>query len=196
MDRVEHVHDLTAKTVNDTIEPWYIQLVWASGNALSVTPKEAHGIQRCGVLHRPSFGPTEGIDPENRGGYITVVTGRDEEYPGIRSALVLWEGLRQTQKQLNRRIFEICSPAEPLNAKFAEFLAQYSKHEMLGMTVGLAPADVGCYELWAIVLHQAGRRMTHTAREAAEKPPEQTAVERLIVLNWEHPSEKTADPPR
>jgi hypothetical protein len=84
------------------------------------------------------------------------------------------------------------------------------QEESLAITVRLAPADAGCDKPWATVLYQRGTRMTHAAREAAESTPKQTfsstklaGVEKqaaviglLVALNWEHPSEKTADPTR
>jgi hypothetical protein len=84
------------------------------------------------------------------------------------------------QEQLNRRTSEISAAIEPLSAKLASFLAQYCKQERLAITVGLAPTDVVCYKLWAIVLYQ-----------------EQTAVAGLrAALNWEDPKERTSDPIR
>jgi hypothetical protein len=65
-------------------------------------------------------------------------------------------------------LFEISSGVEPLNAKLADFLAHYSKEEMVTITVRLAPADSGCFRLWAMVLYQGGRRMTLTGKDSPE----------------------------
>jgi hypothetical protein len=51
-----------------------------------------------------------------------------------------------------------------------------------------------CYKLWALVMHQEGRRMILAGREAAEKTTEQTELAGLVAaLTWEHPKEKVAD---
>jgi hypothetical protein len=79
------------------------------------------------------------LNPENPRSYTTVVTGRDEEYPIVQRSLTLWEGRRQAQEQFSRRISEVSSKVEPQNAKCAAFLAQYSKEEMVDITLGSAP---------------------------------------------------------
>jgi hypothetical protein len=84
---------------------------------------------------------------------------------------------------------------EPFNAKFAEFLAEYSKEEMEDITLSLAPVESGCFRLWVMVLHQGGRRTTLTRNEAPELTPKQTALVGLVVaLTWEHPRRKSPDP--
>jgi hypothetical protein len=79
-------------------------------------------------------------NPENPGGYITVVAGReDAEYLIVQRTRAQWEGPRQNQEQVNRRIADISSQVEPLNAKSAEVLAYFNKEEMLMITLGIAP---------------------------------------------------------
>jgi hypothetical protein len=83
----------------------------------------------------------------------------------------------------------------PLDAKIADFLADFNKEEVVDITLGLAPVETECYRLWALVLHQAGRRMTHAGREVAEGTDEQTALAGIFAaLRWEHPKERSADP--
>jgi hypothetical protein len=53
---------------------------------------------------------------------------------------------------------EISSRVEPLNAKFAEFLADYNKEETVAITPGLAPIETACFRLWAMVLYQEDGR--------------------------------------
>jgi hypothetical protein len=106
-----------------------------------------------------------------------------------------WHRPREVQEQVNRRIAEISSRIDPLNARAAEFFAEYNKEEVLAITLGLAPVETECYRLWAVVPHQAGRKMTHAGREAAEKTREKTALAGLLAaLRWEHPKERVADP--
>jgi hypothetical protein len=102
---------------------------------------------------------------ENPGGYLTSVCKRGQKSMDIQKSLAIWEGPRQTQEQLDRRIADISSRVEPLNAEFADFLAQYSKEEMLVITLGLAPVESACFRLWALVFHQGGRRMTLAEKE-------------------------------
>jgi hypothetical protein len=65
---------------------------------------------------------------------------------------------------------------------------------MVAIIVGLAPVESGCFRLWAMVLYQGGRRMTHAAKEAPDFTPQKTAITGLLsALNWEHPREKTRD---
>jgi hypothetical protein len=79
-----------------------------------------------------------------------------------------WEGPRKTQDQSNRRIAEISRRVEPLNARFAAFLAYYSKEEMVVITVGLAHIETECFRLWPNVLYQEGPQITLNGREAPE----------------------------
>jgi hypothetical protein len=99
------------------------------------------------------------------------------------------------QEQVNRRIAEISSRVGPLNAKTADFLADFNKEGVVAIRLGLAPVETECCRLWALALHQAGRRMTHAGREVAERTKEQTALAGLLTaLRWEHPNERSADP--
>jgi hypothetical protein len=106
-----------------------------------------------------------------------------------------WTRPRDVQEQVNRRIAEIGSRVEPLNVKIADFLAHYSKEEIVAITLGLAPVETECHRMWAIVIHQEGRRMVLAGREAAEKTKEQAALAGLVAaLTWEHTKERVADP--
>jgi hypothetical protein len=99
------------------------------------------------------------------------------------------------QEQINRRIAEMRSRVEPLNARIADFLADFDKEETVAITHGLAPIETECYRLWALVLHQAGCKMTYAGRENAEGTKDQTALAGLLAaLRWEHPKERLAHP--
>jgi hypothetical protein len=60
----------------------------------------------------------------------------------IERSLPVWEGPRRAQEQFNRRLAEINGNVESLNAKFADFLDQHSKDEMLAVTLGLVPGSL------------------------------------------------------
>jgi hypothetical protein len=107
-------------------------------------------------LHEKSSGKRQSDhpSPENAGGYITVIDGRDGEFPAVQRSVSRWDGRRQLQEQLNRRIAEISSRVEPLSGKITGFLAQYSRQEMLSITLGLAPVEMECFRMWALVLYQ------------------------------------------
>jgi hypothetical protein len=91
------------------------------------------------------FGPNvEGErvpNPENLGGYLTSARRRDQEFMDIQRTLARWEWPKKTQEQFSRRISDISGRVGPLNAKLADFLAQYSTEEMLAITLGVAPVD-------------------------------------------------------
>jgi hypothetical protein len=101
---------------------------------------------------------------ENPGGYVTVGAEKDEDCPNIQRSLAVWERPRQIQRQLNRRIFEISSRVGPANNKFAEPLSQSSKEEVSVITLGLAPAESGCFKPRAVVLVRQDRRITLTGK--------------------------------
>jgi hypothetical protein len=133
-------------------------------------------------------------NPENPGGFITRVAEREMDLPIPGRTKERWFRPREVQEQVNRRIEEISSKVDPFNARGAEFLAEYDKEEVLAITLGLAPVETECYRLWDMVLHQAGRKMTHAGRESAEGTREQAALaELLAALRWEHPNERTTD---
>jgi hypothetical protein len=77
----------------------------------------------------------------------------------------VWEGPRQTQEQVNWRIYQIISRVEPANAKFAEFLGKFSKKETVVFALGMAPADTGYFKAWTVVLVQEGRRRMLTGKD-------------------------------
>jgi hypothetical protein len=159
-------YDLIAKAVNDTIELWCTPVEWFKDNTLPVAYetvlKEWITYPGVEVFIAPVLDLKAGIEiaqaiferelvgqrvpnPENPGGHITVVTGKDDEYPVVQRSFAIWEEPRQIHEQFNRRIFEISSRVEPANAKFAEFLGRYSEEEVITITLGLAPAESGCF---------------------------------------------------
>jgi hypothetical protein len=84
---------------------------------------------------------------------------------------------------------------EPLNAKFADFVAHYGKEELVVITLGLATVGSGCFRLWAMFLYQEGPRMTLTGKESHELTKVQTGIAGLLAApSWEHAREKTPDP--
>jgi hypothetical protein len=56
-------------------------------------------------------------------------------------SIAMWTGPRQAHEQFGRRIFEISGRVEPANARFAEFMSQFSKEEVVIITFGLTPAE-------------------------------------------------------
>jgi hypothetical protein len=175
-------YQVVAKTVNDTIEIGYIPEEWAGDDSL---PLAHQSVPKEWIAYAGVFAPGEGINPArmifgrksvgnrqsnpgNPEGNVTIATASEGVYPEVQRTLAVWEQTRQVQEQFNRRFAEISSRVEHLNATFAELVAQYSKEEMLAITLGLAPVESGCYELWATVLMQDGRRMTLSGRESPE----------------------------
>jgi hypothetical protein len=161
-----------------TIKLWYTPTEWSERSTTRVpyqsVSKEwvAYGGVEC--FATPTFEPDDGIqisrgifgpdvegkrslNPENPGSYIARARKNEQDFMGLESSLAVWEGPRQTQEQFNRGLAEISSRAEPLNAKFADFLDQYSKEEMLATTLGLAPVESGFFRLWALVFYHGGR---------------------------------------
>jgi hypothetical protein len=98
---------------------------------------------------------------------------------------------RETQMQLNRRISEIRSRVERLNAELAEHLSNFDKEEDIYITLWLTPVETGWWKLWEMVLFQCVRRTTLTGKKSPEPTTEQTATSDLLSgLTWEHPCEK------
>jgi hypothetical protein len=92
------------------------------------------------------------------------------------------------QEQLNRRIYQLSSRVEPANAKFAEFLGQFTKEEIVIITLGFVPAESGCWRPWAAVFVQEGRRMALTGKEVPETSDQQIVHTALQgAFTWEHP---------
>jgi hypothetical protein len=100
-------------------------------------------------------------NPENPWGFITRVAESEANLPVPMRTQAQWHRPRKVQEQVNRRIAEISSRIEPLNAKIADFRAEFNKEEVVTITLGLAPVETECYRLWALALHQARLRMTY-----------------------------------
>lgn len=60
------------------------------------------------------------------------------------------------------------SEAEPLNARQAEYLANFVKDIIVCITRASAPVETGCLELLALAFAQEGRIMTLTGKESPE----------------------------
>jgi hypothetical protein len=103
----------------------------------------------------------------------------------VQRSLAVWERPGQTQEQSDRRLAEIGGKVEPLDAKFADFLDQYSQEEMLAITLGLEPVESGCFRLWLQVFYQGGRRIALAGEERPEFTLAQTAIAGLLSrLTW------------
>jgi hypothetical protein len=209
-------YQIRATLRNDEIELWYLSRIWAEDDSTPAVyqpvPKEWIVYPGVECFIAPAEGANDDLqaakrifgnavvgeripNPENPGGFITRVAESGTELPAPVRTQEQWHRPREVQEQVNRRIAEISSRIDPLTARAAEFLAEHNKEEGLAITLGLAPVETECYRLWAIVLHQAGRKMTHAGRETAEGTREQAALAGLLAaLRWEHPKERTADP--
>jgi hypothetical protein len=175
---------------NDGIELWYLSRIWAEDDstpsAYQPVPKEWIVCPGAEYFITPVAGANEGLraaerifgsavvgerirNPENPGGFITRAAWSETDIPLPVRTQAQWHRPREIQEQVNRRIAEISSRIDPLNARAAEFLAECHKEEVLAITLGLVPVETECYRLWAIVLQQTGRKMTCAGREVAEK---------------------------
>jgi hypothetical protein len=159
---------------NDEIELWYLPQILVEDDA---TPAAYQPVPKEWIVHTgvecfiaPAGGVNDDLqaaqrifgravageripNPENPGGFITRVAERGADPPIPIRTQERWHRPREVQEQVNRRIAEISSQVDPLNARAAEFLAEYDKEEVLAITLGLAPVETECCGLWAIVLH-------------------------------------------
>jgi hypothetical protein len=209
-------YHIMATMRNDEVEIWYLSRIWGEDDS---TPAAYQPVPKEWIVYpgvECFIAPAEGLNDdlntakrifgnavvgerisnlENPGGFITRVAESETDLPNPVRTQEQWLRPKEVQEQVNRRIAEISSRIDPLNARVAEFLAEYDKGDVLAITLGLAPVETECYRLWAIVLHQAWRKMTHMGRESAEGTREQAALAGLLAaLRWEHPMERTADP--
>jgi hypothetical protein len=160
------------------MELWYLSRIWTDDDSTPVAyqpvPKEwiVHPGVECFIappggvnddLHAAQriFGKAisgeRAPNPGNPGGFITRVTEGETDLPIPIRTQERWHRPREVQEQVNRRIAEVSSRVDPVNARAAEFLAEYDKEKVLAITLGLAPVETECYGLWAIVLHQGAR---------------------------------------
>jgi hypothetical protein len=68
--------------------------------------------------------------------------------------LSIWKGPRQLQEQFNRRLADISSMVEQVQAKFPESFGNLVKDIVLVSTIGISPAESGCYSSLTVVLIQ------------------------------------------
>jgi hypothetical protein len=74
---------------------------------------------------------------------------------------------------------------EPVQAKSLVFLGEFSCDELLVSTIGLSPADSGCFNPWAVVLGQGDRKEVFTGKENSALTKIQTAICVLhAALGW------------
>jgi hypothetical protein len=84
---------------------------------------------------------------------------------------------------------------EPDNAKLTEFLGLFTKEEVVAITIGLSPAESGCFKQWGVVFVQQDRRMALTGKDGPDRSDQQVILGALwSALTWEHPCEKTPGP--
>jgi hypothetical protein len=119
------------------------------------------------MLYRPSNGPElrnhDGRESDSRTGEprrMSCSRCGDRRRVSSRSEIFI---PRQTQEKLNKRLSEIISQVEPLNAKFWECLAHFCTKAGIHITLGVAPVDTWCRTLCAMVHVQDGRRMEQAA---------------------------------
>jgi hypothetical protein len=84
--------------------------------------------------------------------------------------------IRSLQEQFKRWLFEINSRVEPANAKFAEFLGQFSKEQTVCVALELAPAESGCFRLWALLFVQEAL----TGEDLPERSEQDVALSALL----------------
>jgi hypothetical protein len=172
---------------------------WATMPGLEIFIAPIFKPKRCVEVIQHIFGATiDGVrvpNPENPDGYVVTANIRGESPPEVVRSLAIWEGVRQLQEQFNRRLANISSMVEPVQAKFHEFFGNFVRDGLLVSTIGISPAGSGCYSSLAVILIQQGRKMAFTGREDPALTKQQTAICGLLAsLGWEHPREKDPDP--
>jgi hypothetical protein len=149
---------------NDEIELWYLPQIWVEDDS---TPAAYQSVPKEWIVYpgvECFITPTEGVNgglqaaerifgnsvvgeripnPENPGGFITRVARREMDLPIPVRTQERWHRPREVQEQVNRRIAEISSKVDPLNARAADFLAECDRDEVLTVTLGLAPVNTG-----------------------------------------------------
>jgi hypothetical protein len=89
---------------------------------------------------------------------------------------------------------DISSMIEPVQAKFPEFLGQFSCNGLLISTIDLSPAESGCFNPLAVVLRPGDRKAVFTGKENSVLTKIQTAICALhAALGLEHPQERDPD---
>jgi hypothetical protein len=127
------------------------------------------------------------LNPENPGGYVTMVSGKYESYQEVHRSLAVWEGPRRTQEQFSRRLYEIISKVEPAYAKSVEFLGLFTKEEVVAFTIGLAPAESGCLKPWGVTT-------TTTTTFTREGPAGFHQLRQITPRGATHPGDNPAIP--
>jgi hypothetical protein len=173
--------------------------------AYQSVPKEWVAYGGIEVFTTPPFDPNDGLhiakgifrsdveenripSPENPGGYLMSARKSDHEFMDVQRSLPIWQGQRHTQEQFNRRLADISGKGKQVNAKLAYFPDQYSKEEMLAVTLELASVESNCFRLYGLVLYQGGRKMTYAGKKSKDSLPS-TAI-------WEYPREKLPKIPK
>jgi hypothetical protein len=190
-------YQLVMKCHDNELEMWYTPQEWFGDNTLPIAqqtlPKEWVTFPGFEIFVAPTYEKHLGANivshifwatiddtrvpnPENPEGFITIANIQEDPMPQITRSLDIWEGPRQLQKQFNRRLAGISSMIEPIQAKFPEFLGEFSCDELLISTVGLSPADSGCFNPWAVVLAPGDRKAVFTGKESSALTKIQTAI--------------------
>jgi hypothetical protein len=146
-------------------------------------------------MFRATIDGTRVANPENHDGFISATNVSGEELPLVAPSIVSWYSPKQPQEQFNRRLADISSLAEPVHAKFPEFLGNFAKNKVLVFTIDLSPAETGCFSSWALVLIPGGRKMAFAEDDDPTLTKEQATICGLLAaLSWECPREKDPDP--
>jgi hypothetical protein len=125
---------------------------------------------------RATIEGTRAPNPENPDGFITTARIQGEPVPDVVRSLAIWEGPRKLQEQFNRRLADISSMIEPVQAKFPEFLGKFSCDELPVSTIGLAQTESECFNPWAVVVVQSDRKTAFTGKESSALTKTQTAI--------------------
>jgi hypothetical protein len=72
-------------------------------------------------------------NPENPDGFAVIANASGEELALVAPSLANWENPRQLREQFNRRLADISSLVEPVQAKFPEFLGNFVKDDVLAL---------------------------------------------------------------
>jgi hypothetical protein len=127
-------------------------------------------------IFRATIEGTRVPNPENPDRFITTATIQGKPMPQVARSLAIWEGPRKLQEQFTRRLDDISSLIEPVQAKFPECLGEFSCDGLLISTIGLSSAESGCFNPWAVVLVQGDRKTVFMGKGNFALTKIQTAI--------------------
>jgi hypothetical protein len=154
--------------------------------------REAHG--RCLNQKSAFFGDRRAPNPENAGGFITIIA-RERSDPQIRlQTLAVWEQPRMTQEAFDQRIWKVGWAVAPVNANIPDVLKGYDWREVIRAAVGMAPEGPGSQRVLSIAFVQKGRRMIRIYRKSDDMTREQTLLPGSIqTVCWTYISDRSAN---